>query len=78
MAKIKGNNVRVSIGTDLMLCTKELTFNFNTDTEEVTDACSGNTGYTGCYGSAKVGRPLRPGQKGRGKDRYRGKHIACP
>ena len=42
MAKIKGNNVRVSIGTDLMLCTKELTFNFNTDTEEVTDACSGN------------------------------------
>jgi len=42
MAKIKGNNVRVSIGTDLMLCTKELTFNFNTGTENVTDACSGN------------------------------------
>jgi len=42
MAKIKGNNVRVYLGADLLMHTKELTFNFNTDTEEVTDADSGN------------------------------------
>jgi len=42
MAKIKGNNVRVYLGADLLMATKELTFNFNTDTEEVTDADSGN------------------------------------
>ena len=42
MAKIKGNNVRVYLGGDLLMATKELTFNFNTDTEEVTDADNGN------------------------------------
>ena len=41
MAKIKGNNVRLYLGADLLMHTKELTFNFNTDTEEVTDADSG-------------------------------------
>ena len=42
MGKIKGNNVRVYLGGDLLMHTKELTFNFNTDTEEVTDADSGD------------------------------------
>jgi len=42
MAKIKGNNVRIYIGGDMLAHTDSVTFNFNTDTEEVTDADSGN------------------------------------
>jgi predicted secreted protein len=42
MAKIKGNNVRLYIGGDLLAHTMEASFNFDTDTEEVTDADSGN------------------------------------
>ena len=42
MAKIKGNNVRLYLGSDLLMHTTEVTINFNTDTEEVTDADSGN------------------------------------
>jgi len=42
MGKIKGNNVRLYLGSDLLAHTSEVSFNFDTDTEEVTDADSGN------------------------------------
>jgi hypothetical protein len=42
MAKIKGNNVRLYIGGDLLAHTNEVSINFETGTEEVTDAESGN------------------------------------
>jgi hypothetical protein len=42
MAKIKGNNVRLYLGSDLLAHTTEVSINFDTDTEEVTDADSGN------------------------------------
>jgi len=42
MAKIKGNNVRIYIGGELLAHTDSVTFNFVTDTEEVTDEASGN------------------------------------
>ena len=42
MAKIKGNNVRVYLGTDLLMHTDSVSFNFNTGVENVTDADSGN------------------------------------
>lgn len=42
MAKIKGNNVRIYIGGDLLAHTDSVTFNFVTDTEETTDEGSGN------------------------------------
>ena len=42
MAKIKGNNVRVYLGSDLLMHTDNVTFNFNTNSEAVTDADSGN------------------------------------
>jgi len=42
MAKIKGNNVRVYLGVDLLMHTDSVSFNFNTGSENVTDAESGN------------------------------------
>ena len=42
MAKIKGNNVRVYLGADMLMHTDSVSFNFNTGSEEVTDADSGN------------------------------------
>jgi len=42
MAKIKGYNVRVYLGADMLMHTDEVTLNFDTDTEEVTDADSGD------------------------------------
>jgi hypothetical protein len=42
MAKIKGYNVRLYLGTDLLAHTSEVSINFQTDTEEVTDADSGD------------------------------------
>lgn len=42
MAKVKGNNVRVYLGTDLLAHTTEVSLNIETGTEEVTDADSGN------------------------------------
>lgn len=42
MAKIKGYNVRLYLGADLLAHTTEVSINFNTDTEEVTDAESGD------------------------------------
>ena len=42
MAKIKGNNVRLYLGSDLLAHTTEVSINFDTDIEEVSDADSGN------------------------------------
>jgi len=42
MAKIKGYNVRLYLGSDLLMHTTEVSMNFDTDTEEVTDADSGD------------------------------------
>lgn len=42
MAKIKGNNVRVYLGSDLLAHTTEVSLNLETGIEEVTDADSGN------------------------------------
>jgi len=42
MAKIKGYNVRLYLGSDLLMHTTEVSMNFVTDTEEVTDADSGD------------------------------------
>jgi len=42
MAKIKGYNVRLYLGSDLLMHTTEVSINFTTDTEEVTDADSGD------------------------------------
>lgn len=42
MAKIKGNNVRLYLGSDLLAHTTEVSINFETGIEEVTDADSGN------------------------------------
>lgn len=42
MAKIKGNNVRLYLGTDILAHTTEVSINLTTDTEELTDADSGN------------------------------------
>lgn len=42
MGKIKGYNVRLYLGSDLLMHTDEVSFNFDTDTEEVTDADSGD------------------------------------
>ena len=42
MGKIKGNNVRLYLDDDLLMHTDEVSFNFDTDTEEVTDADDGN------------------------------------
>jgi len=42
MAKIKGNNVRLYLGSDLLAHTSEVSINFDTGIEDVTDADSGN------------------------------------
>jgi len=42
MAKIKGYNVRLYLGSDLLMHTTEVSMNFVTDMEEVTDAESGD------------------------------------
>ena len=42
MPKIKGYNVRVYLGNDMLMHTDKVTFSFDTDTEEVTDADSGD------------------------------------
>jgi hypothetical protein len=67
MAKIKGYNVRLYLGSDLLAHTTEVSMNFVTDTEEVTDADSGdwaenlptlnrwNVDTTAWYNNAAVG-----------------------
>jgi hypothetical protein len=42
MAKIKGYNVRLYLGGDLLAHTTEVSLNLTTDTEELTDADSGD------------------------------------
>ena len=42
MGKIKGYNVRLYLGENLLMHTTEVSMNFVTDTEEVTDAESGD------------------------------------
>lgn len=42
MAKQKGNNVRLYLGTDLLAHSTEVSLNLETAMEEVTDADSGN------------------------------------
>lgn len=42
MAKIKGYNVRLYLGTDILAHTTEVSLNLTTDTEELTDADSGD------------------------------------
>ncbi len=42
MAKIKGYNAKLYIDDDLLAHSSEVTFNFDTDTEEVTDEGSGD------------------------------------
>jgi len=42
MAKIKGYNVRLYLGADLLAHTTEVSINLTTDTEELTDAESGD------------------------------------
>ena len=42
MAKIKGYNVRLYVGTDLLAHTTDVSISLTTDTEELTDADSGD------------------------------------